>query len=148
METTETRSQRTFRKMVGILLVIQSGLLFNLAIFIAIMTLFMGGMAFLVGGSNAADEHIRQASWMIGAMVVGPFLFPILLTIASIQILKHKRRPVFISCACGVFIIAYLGVAYFVLMDQGWSSKGIYGIVPLIVPVAAIVVALRMRKEP
>jgi hypothetical protein len=116
----ENGLERAFRIIVGILLLMQTAVLLMISSFTSLFLPLLGGMAMIVGGGNASDDQVTKTWWMIGLMMVAPFVVTALIGIASIQILERKR-PLLISIICGVSVITYLSLAHVVLSGD-WTS--------------------------
>jgi hypothetical protein len=156
--TTETYGQekdwRLARLIIGVLMTIETMLLINICIALAIFILFMGGIAFLAGGSAASDAQVKATFGMILLMAIAPFTWPILLAISTINIFLRKR-PVLIIIFCVLSIIAELGLllAFYKLDTEGrikWLTFTTYHIlliVSILIPLAGVVLAFQMKSK-
>jgi hypothetical protein len=143
--TNKTNYHRIFRILTGVLLFWQTGIMFMVAITWGMLFPLFCGMIYAAGASKVDDEKARQVWRAIGAVSVAPFLVAVLLAIASVQVLLHKR-PWLISFACGIFIVLYILVAY-QFLSTDWSLFSPYALVPLVVPTAAIISGWMNRRK-
>ena len=156
--TTETnrpeKDSRLARLIIGILMALETTLLVNICVALAIFVLFMGGMAFLAGGGAASDAQVKATFGMILLMAIAPFTWPILLAISTINIFQRKR-PVLIIICCALSIIAELGLllAFYKLDTEGrikwlsFSTFHILLIVSILIPLAGVVLAFQMKSK-
>ena len=144
MDTPESRPHRIIRRIVAISLIIETAVLSPIACFLLIFIPLMGGMASIYGAGNVSDEQFKKTWWFIGLLSVAPLMVTIALAIASVQILQNKR-PMLAIAACGLFIVAYLSEAHAIL-DGDWSKFTFTASIPVLIPLAGILLQIKMRK--
>ncbi len=147
---------RTTRLFVGTLMGFQTALVFNVCIASAIIVVMLGGMAFLVGGSAATDANVKAGWLMIALMVIGPFLWPLLTMIGTINILREKR-PLLIIVCCALSIVIELALLLAIYradmlepIDLESGSFPVFvglAIVFIVIQLAGLVIGIRMEER-
>jgi hypothetical protein len=152
------RYWRPARLFIGILMGIETALLFNVCIGFAMFVLFLGGMSFLVSGGTASEANLAAGWRAIWACALGPFLWPLLLAGCTINLFLRKRAWLIII-GCAVSIIIELGLLLAIYRhdpppnpeNPGKSNSLtmfiVLAIVLIVIHLAGIVVALRMKQK-
>lgn len=147
---------KTLRVLVGIALAIVGVMFFFGSCFSFIMTLFMGGLAFLVGAGGATDEQIRSTGLVIVCVLLYPFAWTYMIIFSAINILLRKRAMLVIVL-CLLSIVNEAGIFMYMAHRGEWSLQGvanlgahtgwkILAILIMVIPFAGIIVAMRMRR--
>lgn len=133
--------RRIARIVVGILLVIQTMMFAGWALFLGMFIPTLGGMAMIVGGSKATDEQFERAWWAIWGMAAAPFLVVILCGMIAWLVLRN-RRPWLLYACVAIALMLYIPLANF-LMDGHWSHVRLYGLMPIVFPLAGALLVTR-----
>ena len=137
---------------------IETAVVFKACIGFAVLALLFGGMSFIVTGSTKSEEQL-EAGWLtILAGTLGPFLWPLLLGVSTLNLFLRKRAWLIII-GCAVSIVIELGLLLAIHSYDSppnpetlGKSNGLTMIIDLVIvfiviQLAGIVVALRMKQK-
>lgn len=155
-QTPEKPLRKTLRIIVGIALAFEGAIFFSVSCFSFVMTLLMGGLAFLASGAAATDQQMKATGLMLLFMLLYPFVWTFTITLSAINILLRKRSAlVVILCilsilnVAGVFAyLSYMGelsLQTFTNFGGRYGNLKILAVVMTLIPMAGIIVAIMMR---
>lgn len=139
----ESKWFRIARITVGTALGAQAAILGMFAGFVFIFGLLLGGMASIVGGSQASEEKYALTWLMILVTITSPFLFAILAAISTTSILLRKGR-VIIIIFCLAMTSSPWAIPYW--LDRPIETGSLTAIV-VAINLAGIVIALTMKLK-
>lgn len=153
---TEKTSAKSLRIIVGIALSVQSLVFFLGSWVFFVLIVFIGSLAFLGGAGSATEEQIKSTEWMLLFSILCPFIWTIMLVLAAINMLLC-RRPVLIIVFCVISILNEMGLILYSVSISHRSLQSlvttrhidlkVFALLALLIPLAAIVVAFRMKAN-